>query len=279
MTLKISIITPTFNAEKYLEDTIKSVQMQEYTNVEHIVVDGGSTDSTIEILKKYSHLKWVSEKDNGQSDAMNKGFALSSGDIIGYLNADDYYNPNVFNTIIRYFNKGAFFVQGKIKVEREDKSFTINNAQTTFQGLIRHWEPNAFCVNPVGYFYRREVQQKVGGFDVNNHFSMDLQFLIGIAKLYSITKINEDIILGVFRYYEQTKTSKDQSKSDLWCPKTFWYIDEFIKYLPEEEKQQYYKEREQGYEMRKKWQAMEKNSRKNLLEKAKYLLKKNKIIL
>ncbi len=271
MTLKISIITPAYNAGKFIEDAIKCVQQQNYPNFEHIIIDAGSTDDTLKILNKYPHLKWISEKDDGQSDAMNKGFDLSTGDIIGYLNADDYYNPDVFNTIVKYFNDGALFVQGKIKVEQENSSF-INDAKTNFHEIIRHWEPEAFCVNPVGYFYRREVQQKVGGFDINNHFSMDLQFLIGAAKYFPFTRVSEDIILGVFRYYEQTKTARNQFDKNLWSPKTFWYIDDFLHNLPEKEKKNYYYERNRGYKTRREQQEQE-NTKTNIIEKI-----KNKLI-
>lgn len=274
MSSRISIITPSYNSGRYLEDAIKSVLIQEYPNFEHIVIDAGSTDDTIELLKRYPHIKWISEKDKGQSDAMNKGFQMSSGNIIGYLNADDYYYQNVFNTIIKYFKNGASFVQGKIKVEKEDKSFVINDAQTTFEGLIRHWEPGAFCVNPIGYFYLREVQEKVGGYDINNHFSMDLQFLIGAAKHFPITKIKEDLILGVFRNYEQTKTSNNQLETDIWNTKTFWFVDNFIQDLSDDEKQRFNKEREEGYALRKKWQQLEKNKNNGILERAKKIINK-----
>jgi glycosyltransferase involved in cell wall biosynthesis len=276
--LKISIITPTFNAEKYIEDAIKCVLNQNYQNIEHIIVDAGSKDSTIKIIKKYPHLKWISEKDKGQSDAMNKGFQLSTGDIIGYLNADDLYNPEIFNLIAKYFNEGADFVQGKIKVEQEDRSYIINDGKITFDEIIRHWNPDAFCVNPVGYFYRREVQEKVGGYDINNHFSMDLQFLVAASKNYKFTKVKEDVILGVFRNYEQTKTSVNQKETDIWNTETFWFIEDYIKDLPENKKQEFYKDQIDGYKMRKLWQSMEndKDATKKLsfLEKLKSYFKK-----
>ena len=88
-----------YNGEgNYIEDAIQSVLKQNYKNFEHIIIDGNSTDNTIEILKKYKHLKWISEKDEGQSDALNKGFKRCTGDIIGWLNSDDYYLEDTFNT-------------------------------------------------------------------------------------------------------------------------------------------------------------------------------------
>lgn len=91
MNLKISVVTPTLNSCEDLEIAIRSVIDQNYTNFEHIIIDGGSIDGTIELLNKYKHLTWLSEPDDGQADAMNKGFDLTTGDIIVYLNSDDYF--------------------------------------------------------------------------------------------------------------------------------------------------------------------------------------------
>ena len=104
-TLKFSVITPSFNNAQYIEQTIKSVLEQNYPNFEHIVIDGGSTDGTVEILKKHSHLKWVSEKDEGQADALNKGFRMATGDIIAWINSDDWYEPNIFGNIAEWFER------------------------------------------------------------------------------------------------------------------------------------------------------------------------------
>ena len=96
---KISIVSPSFNQGQYIEEAIQSVLNQGYENFEHIIIDACSTDNTLEILKKYSHLKWISEPDEGQSDALNKGFKLATGDIIGWLNVDDIYLSNTFKDV------------------------------------------------------------------------------------------------------------------------------------------------------------------------------------
>jgi glycosyltransferase involved in cell wall biosynthesis len=103
---KITIITPSFNQGKYIERTIQSVLSQDYPNLEYIIIDGGSTDQTVDIIKKYErHLKyWVSEKDNGQSHAINKGLKYATGDIINWLNSDDYLEPQALNVIAESFN-------------------------------------------------------------------------------------------------------------------------------------------------------------------------------
>src|SRR5690242_19457333 len=89
----VSIVTPSLNQARWLREAIESVRAQDYPHVEHVVVDGGSTDGTLEILREYDHLRWVSEPDRGQSHALNKGFQLATGEIFGWLNADDAYPP------------------------------------------------------------------------------------------------------------------------------------------------------------------------------------------
>jgi len=104
-TPSISIVTPSLNQGRYIEQTIQSVLLQNYPNFEHIVIDGGSTDGTVEILKKYPHLKWISEKDSGQSEALNKGLKMATGDIIAWINSDDWYAEGAFNNVASFSNK------------------------------------------------------------------------------------------------------------------------------------------------------------------------------
>ena len=94
---RISVVTPTYNQGKYIRDTIESVLKQNYENFEHIVIDGGSTDETVSILKSYPHLHWVSERDRGQTHALNKGFRKATGEIIAWINSDDWYADGVFH--------------------------------------------------------------------------------------------------------------------------------------------------------------------------------------
>ena len=125
----VSIVTPSYNQARYLEATIQSVLVQDYPRTEYIVVDGASTDSSVEIIKKYqSHLTyWISEKDNGQADAINKGLARASGEILAWLNSDDYYLPNTISAAVKVFeeNPDVVMLYGDMLAVDEDGK-TIN---------------------------------------------------------------------------------------------------------------------------------------------------------
>ena len=227
---KISVITPSFNAGNYIEQAIQSVLAQNYPDFEHIVMDGGSTDGTIEILKKYPHLNWVSEPDRGQSHAMNKGFAISTGDIIVYLNADDFFEPNAFHTAVKYLdkNKGIYMVVGECNILDDAGKISRNrNIKTTFYEMLQWWR-YSFPINPSSYFYYREVQEKVGYFDETNQYSLDYDFLLRAALHYKLYKI--DAVLGNCRFIKGTKTYEYSAK-DWHCvnqpvSRNYWkYLD------------------------------------------------------
>ena len=255
---KISIITPTFNAEKTLRYAIESVRSQNYPNLEHIIVDGQSADGTLEICAEYPHLKVHSDKDQGQSDAMNIGFDMSSGEIIGYLNADDIYLPGCFDRILPHFKIGADVVVGRILYLTDDGRCGINDPKTTMREMLRHWEPDAFCLNPVGYFYRREVQAAVGGFNLANHFSMDLEFLLACSAKFQLTKVSSHAPLGIFFSYTDTKTAQQASKDNsLWTRENFSYLQQYVSKLPDKEQKQYNVARQSGYRIRRRGQIID----------------------
>lgn len=271
-TYKISVITPSFNSSKYLEEAVESVLKQEYPSFEHIVVDGGSTDNTLDILRKYEHLVWISEPDEGQSDAMNKGFKMSTGDIIVYLNADDYFLPGAFKRIIPYFQAGAKFVMGNVEVHKNGTFKWLNSPKITHDEMLRHWEKNAFCVNPVGYFYLREVQENVPGFNKENHFAMDLEFLLECSLKYDFTKIDREDALGVFRYHEDAKTAKrSEDIAQLFKQENFSFIDKFVSIRDQEFIREYNQLRSLGYQKRIK--KFQKTRSRNLKSKPRKKLK------
>ncbi|MDQ3190406.1 MAG: glycosyltransferase, partial [Bacteroidota bacterium] len=153
--LKISIVTPSYNQAHFIEEAIESVICQNYTNFEHIVIDGGSTDNTIKVLEKYSHLIWISEPDEGQSDAINKGFKMATGDIIGWLNADDLYLPNTFKEVAKNLKKDEIdAVYGNYKfidaLGRVTRELVTQNS--------KKWISLFYCFIPsTTFFFKRKI--------------------------------------------------------------------------------------------------------------------------
>jgi glycosyltransferase involved in cell wall biosynthesis len=235
----ISVITPCLNSVKYIGQAIESVKGQSYKNVEHVIVDGGSTDGTTDLLKQHHGIRWISEPDNGQAHAMNKGFQMSSGEIIVYLNADDYFYVGAFMAVLKLFNEGAEFVIGKVRVVKDDGSFYINDPNIRFKQMLKWWETNAFCHNPLGYFYRRKVQEDIGGFNTSNTFAMDLEFLLEASQRVNLSKV--DYLLGVFRLHEGTKTNR--SSRDIESQEIYSFCDRFLVNVEVNEREQYLKDR------------------------------------
>ncbi|MCC6545472.1 MAG: glycosyltransferase [Nitrospirae bacterium] len=213
----LSIITPVFNGKRFIEFCIKNVIEQNCPDAEHIIVDGGSTDGTVEIIKryaeKYPHIRWVSEKDRGQSDAMNKGIAMARGEILGFLNADDYYEPKVFDRIIEIFKTlpEPSLLVGNCNVWGDDGTIKWINKPANLKFtdlLIGNESKNPFPVNPSAYYYHKSLHNKIGLYDITDHFTMDLDFLLrAIRGAASVLYVDE--AFGNFRYIVGTKTHND----------------------------------------------------------------------
>ncbi|XDD51561.1 glycosyltransferase family 2 protein [Leptospira sp. WS92.C1] len=203
MNKKISIITPSYQSVDVIESCIQNVLDQDYENFEHIIMDGASKDGTVEILKKYKHLKWISEPDQGQSDAMNKGFELATGNYILYLNTDDRLLPGALNSVSKYFKTDPFFILGDVLVQM-DGFVRRQTPSSSFRGMMFWWNFDSYCFNPVGYLYKPEVQRAVGGMNGKNHYDMDFEFLCSVALKFPILKV--PVLMGTFEVRPQTKT-------------------------------------------------------------------------
>lgn len=203
MTL-VSIITPSYNQAAYLEQTILSVLNQDHPRIEYIVVDGASTDGSLDIIKKYKSrfAWWVSEKDRGQADAINKGFARATGEIAAWLNSDDYYLDGTVGAALKIFdeNPDVVLVYGNmLAVDENGKTINaLNYKQMTLEDLL--------CFQIIGQpavFMRRRALQKTNGLDLTFHFLLDHLLWIQIAQHGSILHVNQT--WSAARYHAEAK--------------------------------------------------------------------------
>ena len=205
---KISIITPSYNQGQFIEQTIDSVLSQGYPNVEYIIIDGGSTDNSVEIIKKYAkHISyWISEKDNGQSDAINKGLKMASGDVINWLNSDDYYEPNALLTIGQYFEDDSIHVlAGKSKIWKNDSYFISpgTDIYPTVEKTIGYAR-----IDQPETFFRKSAIDKMGLLNTDLHYIMDREWWIRYLLLFGQDGIiKTEQILVNFRIHEGSKTN------------------------------------------------------------------------
>lgn len=209
---KISIITPSFNQGQFLEQTIDSVLSQNYPNLEYIIIDGASTDNSVEIIKKYEkHLHfWTSEKDNGQSDAINKGLKYASGEIINWLNSDDYYEQDSLKKVAHYFeDENTLVVAGKsniwknIKICKQSTGTDIYNSVEKTIGFARIDQPETF--------FSKKAIDKMGFLNANLHYVMDREWWIRYLLIFGLDSIKKtnDILVN-FRIHDNSKTNNFQ---------------------------------------------------------------------
>ncbi len=215
---KISVITPSYNQGMFIEECILSVIGQQYPNLEYIIIDGGSTDNTIDIIKKYQKdiNYWVSEKDNGQSDAINKGFSRATGDIIAWLNSDDLYYDNslwkiadIYNKYFDNINKIGFILGNGYRYKWPEKSlsrFCQKNVafskKTLEEGLDYILQPSVFVL--------RHAANDVGYLNEKLHFCMDWEWWNRLSESYKV--VVTDDMLSLSREYDATKTSTGKMK-------------------------------------------------------------------
>lgn len=197
-------MTPSYNQGRYIEDTIRSVLTQDYPDVEYIVVDGESTDETVEILRKYeSRLSWISEKDGGQADAVNKGFRRAKGEIFGWLNSDDTYLPGAIPKVMQYFqaHPEIDMVYGE-GYHIDEKGNIIERYPAESFDFERLSEICFICQPTV--FFRARVFEEIGSLDINLQYCPDYDYWIRVAKRFSIGYLNE--YLANSRLHEKGKT-------------------------------------------------------------------------
>jgi glycosyltransferase involved in cell wall biosynthesis len=206
---KISIVMPTFNHRPFIERSILSVLNQDYPNLEFIIVDGGSTDGTLDIIKKYAcHFAyWVSERDAGQSDALNKGFRRATGDIYGWLNSDDLYMPGVLKQVARVFAENPLkgIVHGDwLAIDADDD---IISHEYSFDFSLNQFKYEGFHIMAQAMFWRSDVHSRFGGFEAGLYNTMDYQMILEFGINEGVSAfLRMPMTLGCFRRHPDQKT-------------------------------------------------------------------------
>lgn len=231
---KVSIITPAYNQGRFLEETILSVLNQKYPNLEYIIIDGGSTDNSVEIIKKYEkHLTyWVSEQDKGQSVAINKGLKMATGEILAYCNSDDCYLPSCLNTVVQYFQEhpntdliygNAYFINehGKLIGIKKELPFDYKMACCIGFGRIV-FDPSTF--------WRRSVLDKVDYIDENLHYIMDGDYFFRAAQCCKIEHVNDFLV--AMRRHSQAKSSEHSLSNQLFAKEYYHELKRAFQTLP-----------------------------------------------
>ncbi|MBK8982175.1 MAG: glycosyltransferase [Ignavibacteria bacterium] len=209
---RITIVTPSFNQGKFIEQTIRSVILQNYPNLEYIIMDGGSTDETVEIIKKYdrwiSH--WVSEKDKGQSDAINKGIGRGTGEIFNWINSDDYYSKDTFQKISETFVKSdADIIVGNYRYFEDENENKSKDSGKTIDFRLRETleETIAFVLlNQPSSFFKLNLIKELGGLNVDLNFVMDQD--LWKKYLFRFGQNNVNIIDSMFTHFRLHSDSK-----------------------------------------------------------------------
>jgi glycosyltransferase involved in cell wall biosynthesis len=210
---KISLVTPSYNQGQFLEQTLDSVLSQGYPNLEYFVVDGGSSDNSREIIEKYSkHIDWwVSEKDNGQSHAINKGLRRATGDIVNWINSDDYYEPKALFTVAeKFIETNASMVSFRANVFGMQNR--ISRGTDIFEGNL----PKSLAYTRIDQpetFFSKEAFQKMGLLNERLHYCMDKEWLLRYLLIEGQeSAINSDEIILNFRYHEDSKSVSQNDK-------------------------------------------------------------------
>lgn len=205
----VSIVTPSYNQGRFIEETLRSVQAQDYQRIEHIVVDGLSTDETLNVLKRYEGaypMRWISEPDRGQSDAIAKGFRQAQGEILAWLNSDDVFLPDAISRVVGEFQRepdvdlfyGDVLVIDECGQIIQDRVLTRVD-QRDFLGLGN-------CLAQPATFWTRRIYDAVGGVDPQYYYQMDLDFYIRVAAKGQMTHL--DAYLAKIRMHPAGKMSK-----------------------------------------------------------------------
>ena len=212
---RISIITPSFNQAAFLERTILSVLEQDYPNLEYIVIDGGSSDGSVDIIRKYENRLafWVSEPDQGQAHAINKGLRRATGDWVGWQNSDDVFYPGAFIRVAQAAKKSprAELIIGDIQlIDEMDKVIReLKYVRPTYESLLAE----GMVLTNQASFWRRTLHARIGWLTESLHYGFDYEWFLRVLRETN-RAVHVPQCLGALRYHDATKTSRSQALFD-----------------------------------------------------------------
>jgi len=215
---KISVITPSYNQAEFIEKTIISVLSQNYPKLEYWVIDGGSTDDTKKILKKYKNkINYISEKDKGQADAINKGLKRSTGELLAYLNSDDIYLPGTLKKVGEYYATSQLvdWITGDYKIIDANGNLTANNFLISKYKrlLMKFYSPTLLKITDSmlpqpSTFWSRNAYKKIGEFNTSYNYVLDYDFWLRMSKFYKPHYLK--LPLSGFRAHQASKSQTDR---------------------------------------------------------------------